>query len=77
MSSPFHPQTDGQTDRVNQTLECYLSNYCNYEQDNWEEMLPMAEYAYNNSVHSTLKMTPFFPNYGYHSQTNWPTAEPS
>ena len=63
MSSSFHPQTDGQTERVNQTLECYLWNYCNYEQDNWEEMLPMAEYAYNNSLHSTFKMTPCFAKY--------------
>jgi len=77
MSSSFHSQTDGQTERVNQTLECYLRNYCNYEQDNWEEMLPMAEYAYNNSLHSTVKITPFFANYGYHPRTNWPTAEPS
>ena len=38
MSSPFHPQTDGQTERINQTLDCYLRNYCNYEPDNWEEM---------------------------------------
>jgi hypothetical protein len=40
-------------------------------------MMPMAEYAYNNAHHSTVKMTPFFANYGYHPQTNWPTAEPS
>jgi len=77
MSSPFHPQTHGQTERVNQTLECYLQNYCNYEHGNWEEMLPMAEYAYNNSLHSTVKMTPFFANYDYHPRTNWPTAESS
>ena len=77
MSSPFHLQTDGQIERANQMLECYLRNYCNYEQDNWEEMLPMAKYAYNNSLHSTVKMTPFFANYGYQPRTNWPTAEPS
>ena len=39
-------------------------------------MLAMAEYAYNNSLHSTVKMTPFFANYGYHPRTNWPIAEP-
>jgi len=70
MSSPFHPQTDEQTERVNQSLECYLRNYCNYKQDNWEEMLPMAEYAYNNSLHSTVKMTLFFATCGYHPGTN-------
>ena len=77
MSSPFHPPTDGQTERMNQALECYLRNYCNYKEDNWEEVLPMAEYAENNSLHSTVKMKPFFAKYGYHSETNWPTAEPS
>jgi len=77
MPSPFHPQTDGQMERMNQTLECYLWNYCDYEQDNWEEMLPMSEHTYNNSLHSTVKMTLFFANYGYHPQTNWPTSEPS
>jgi hypothetical protein len=77
MSSPFHLQTDGQSERVNQTLVCYLHIYCNYEQDNWEEILPMAEYSYNNSLHRTVKMTPFFTNYAYHPQTNWPITEPS
>jgi hypothetical protein len=77
MSSPFHHQTDGQTQSLNQALQCDLRNYCNYEQDNLEDMLLMAEYAYNNALHSTVKMTPFFANYGYIVQTNWPTAEPS
>ena len=72
MSSPFHPQTDGQTERVNQTLECYLQNYCNYEQDNWSKMLPMAEYAYNNSLTTATGMSPFFANFGFDPRTNWP-----
>ena len=38
MSTAFHPQTDGQTERLNQTIEHYLRTYCNYEQDNWKEM---------------------------------------
>jgi len=77
MSSPFHPQTNGQMERINKSLECYLQNCCNDEMDDWEEMLPMAEYAYNNSLHSMVKMTPFFAHYGCHPQINWPTAEPS
>jgi len=64
MASSFHPQTDGQIDRINYISECYLQNYCNYEQHIWEEMLPLAEYAYNNSLHSTVNMTRFFANYG-------------
>jgi hypothetical protein len=54
MSSPFHLQTDEETESINQTLECYLRNYCNYEWDNWEEIMPMAECAFNNSLHSTV-----------------------
>ena len=49
-STAFHPQTDGQTERVNQSLEQSIRQYCNYEQDNWNDLLPLAEYAYNNSV---------------------------
>jgi transposase InsO family protein len=72
MSTAFHPQTDGQTERLNQTIEHYLRTYCNYEQDNWKEMLSMAEYAYNNSKHAATKITPFYANYGYEPRTSWP-----
>jgi transposase InsO family protein len=51
-STAFHPQTDGQTERVNQTLKTYLRLYCNYQQDDWEELLPLSEFAYNNAKHS-------------------------
>src|ERR1700681_1149554 len=73
MSTAFHPQTDGQMERINQTIEHFLRTYCNYEQSNWSEMLPMAEYAYNNSKHASTKITPFYSNYGYEARTNWPT----
>ena len=42
-STAFHPQTDGQTERVNQVLEQYLRAFVNWEQDNWVELLPFAE----------------------------------
>jgi len=48
LSTAFHPQMDGQTERTNSTLEQYLRAYVNYQQDNWKELLPMAEFAYNN-----------------------------
>nr|QBH67533.1 putative retrotransposon nucleocapsid protein [Ustilago esculenta] len=54
LSTAYHPQTDGQTERVNQVVEQYLQMYCNYEQDNWEGLLPMAEFVYNNVVHSSI-----------------------
>jgi len=64
LSTAFHPQTDGQTERTNATLEQYLRAYSNYQQDNWCELLPTAEFAYNNGYQETIKHTPFFANYG-------------
>jgi hypothetical protein len=65
MSTSFHPQTDGQTERMNQTVEQYLRNYLNYRQNNWVPLLPMAQFAYNSSTHSMTGVTPFLANHGY------------
>jgi len=65
-STAFHPQTDGQTERMNQTLEAYLHIFCNYDQNDWFELLPLAEFAYNNTVQESTRMSPFFANYGFH-----------
>ena len=65
LSTSFHPQTDGQTERTNQTLEQYLRIFSNHPQDNWVELLPMAQFAYNSSKSSTTGKTPFYANYGY------------
>ena len=54
------------TERVNQTLEQYLQMYCNYQQDNWAELLPLAEFAYNNAPNVSTGVSPFFANKGYH-----------
>ncbi|EDN04910.1 hypothetical protein HCAG_08572 [Histoplasma mississippiense (nom. inval.)] len=54
----FHPQTDGQTERLNQVIEHYLRTYCSYQQDNWIEWIPLAQWAYNNAFHASIKMTP-------------------
>lgn len=75
MSTAYHPQTDGQTERVNQSLEAYLRFYTNYEQDDWSEMLPMAEFAYNNSATTATQMSPFYVNYGFHPRSNWPRPD--
>jgi len=69
MSTAYHPQTDGQTERTNQVLEGYLRNFVNYDQDDWYQLLPLAEFAYNNSATNAHGMSPFFANYGYHPQT--------
>jgi len=63
LSTAFHPQTDSQTEWQNQTMEQYLRAFSNYEQDNWVELLPQAEFAYNNSVHASTRMTPFWAMY--------------
>ena len=65
-TSGYHAEGDGQTERTNQTLEQYLWVYCNYQQDNWAELLPLAEFAYNNAPSATTRVSPFFANKGYH-----------
>jgi hypothetical protein len=47
-------------------MEQYLRAFCNYEQDNWVELLPLAEFAYNTAIHASTRMTPFWANYHYH-----------
>ena len=65
-TSSHHPEGDGQTERVNQTLEQYLQMYCNYQQDNWSSLLPLVEFAYNNAPNITTGVSPFFANKGHH-----------
>ncbi|KAG9186916.1 hypothetical protein G6011_01003 [Alternaria panax] len=65
LSTSFHPETDGQTERTNQTLEQYLRMYANKLQDNWVELLPTAQLAYNSSKSATTKHSPHYANYGY------------
>ena len=61
----YHLEGDGQTEHVNQTLEQYLQIYCNYQQDNWSSLLPLAEFTYNNAPNVTTGVSPFFTNKGY------------
>jgi len=65
-TSGYHLKTNGQVERTNQTLEQYLCIYCNYQQDNWSELLPLAEFVYNNTSSATTGVSPFFANKGYH-----------
>jgi transposase InsO family protein len=64
LSTAFHPQTDGQTERQNQELETYLRIYMNYQQDNWVTLLPYAEYAYNSKQHSGHGLSPILMAFG-------------
>ena len=65
LSSAHHPQTDGQTERLNQTLEQYLRCYVDIRQNNWVQLLPIAEFAYNSKTHTTTNHSPFYAHYGY------------
>lgn len=71
MSSGYHPQTDGQTERMNRTLEEMLRAYCaaDHRQQLWDDYLPLVEFQYNNAVNISTGFTPFFMNYGQHPNT--------
>jgi len=64
LSTAFHPQTDGQTERINQELEQYLRMFIDHKQEQWPEWLGMAEFVYNNKVHSSTRTLPFKANCG-------------
>lgn len=59
ISSPYHPQTNGQRERDNRTLKSMLSKLCNDKRDNWDELLPGVLFAYRISEHSSTKFSPF------------------
>jgi len=63
LSTVFHPQTNGQTERVNQELEQYLRMFIDHRQEQWPEWLGTAEFAYNNKAHSSTQTLPFKANY--------------
>jgi len=65
-STAYHPQTDGQTERVNQELEQYLRIFIGERQDDWYTLLPLAEFSYNNHIHSSTQQTPFLLDTGRH-----------
>jgi len=62
LSTAFHPQTDEQTERMNQELEQYLRMFIDHRQVQWPEWLGMAEFIYNNKAHSGTKVSPFKAN---------------
>jgi len=65
LSTAYHPETDGQAERTHATIEQILRGCVNGLQDDWAAWLPVCEFAYNSSVHSAIKMSPFMANYGY------------
>ncbi|GJW99634.1 retrotransposon-related protein [Tanacetum coccineum] len=63
-STVYHPQTDGQTEVVNRSLECYLRCMCGEKPKEWVNWIVLVEYCYNNSYHTTIKTTPYHVVYG-------------
>jgi Integrase zinc binding domain/RNase H-like domain found in reverse transcriptase/Chromo (CHRromatin Organisation MOdifier) domain/Integrase core domain len=66
MSTAYHPQTDGQSERANRTIEEMLRAYVNEQHNDWDDLLSPLEMAYNNSVNASTKFSPYFLNYGQH-----------
>ena len=64
MSTKYHPQTDGQTENANGVLEDTLRHFVGPFQSDWEDRLPVIEFAMNNSWNSSIQTTPFMLNYG-------------
>ena len=77
LSTAYHPETDGQTERVNQVLEDMLRMYVMDQQSHWEKYLPLDEFTYNNSYHSSIGMPPFETFYGRPCRTplSWDRLE--
>ncbi|KAJ9513865.1 hypothetical protein QJQ45_020944 [Haematococcus lacustris] len=69
LSSAYHPQTDGQTERANRTVEDMLRPYVNDHKTDWDQHLAAVEFAYNSSEHVGTGFTPFYLNYGQHPTT--------
>ncbi|SOV02900.1 uncharacterized protein UDID_18069 [Ustilago sp. UG-2017a] len=70
LSLAYHPQTDGQTERVNQVVDQYLWLYCNYEQDDWADLLKAVAFVYNNTVHNSIGVSLFFVCYGWNPKAH-------
>ena len=64
LSTSYHPQIDGQTEKMNQKLEQYLQFFVDHKQKDWPEWLASAEFVINNKTYLTTKVSPFIANYG-------------
>jgi len=64
LSTAYHPQTNGQMERINQELKQYLRVFIDHRQEQWPNWLEMAEFVYNNKIYAATKISPFKANYG-------------
>ena len=68
LSTAYHPQTDGETERVNQEIETYLQMFCQGQPNKWSGFIPMAEFVHNLATHSSTQKSPFSLILGYEPQ---------
>jgi transposase InsO family protein len=77
LSTAFHPQTDGQTEIMNQYIDQRLRPFVNHFQDNWSELLPMIDYAQATLPHESTGLAPFQIEFGYEPRTSFDWAQPA
>ena len=63
LSTAYHPQTDRQTEQVNQEIEQYLRMFVSHRQNDWPEWIACTEFTYYNKIHTATHISPFFANY--------------
>ena len=68
LSTAYHPQTDGETERVNQEIETYLQIFCGSHPETWATHTPMAKFVHNHCPHSSMGKSPFYLMMGYEPQ---------
>jgi hypothetical protein len=66
LSTAYHPETDGQTERMNQPIEEFVRHFCGYWQENWDELMPIAQGAIMGRDATSTGVSPFFLTHGYH-----------
>ena len=71
LSTAFHPQTDGQTEKQNSTMKAYLQVFVNFEQNDWAKLLPMVKFTYNNAKNVSTGHMPLELNYDYFSRMSY------
>jgi len=75
LSTAYHPQTDSESERVNQELETYLQIFCQGQPTKWADLLPMAEFLHNSATHSITNQTPFSLMMGFEPQAYPPIGK--
>lgn len=75
LSTAYHPETDGSTERTNSTVEAYIRAYTSYDQKDWYKLLPLAELALNGRMSTSTGVSPFFLSHGYHLSPFSPTED--